>query len=103
MEENVANIFNLISSLSPYYQIGVGATSGWLTGFILMKIGKFAAILLGSAIILIKIAENERFIDIDWLKVKQNVENFSIKSPNNLTLGNTEGNVENFADPIEIF
>lgn len=90
---------NYISSLRPYNQIGLGAVSGWLTGFLVMKIGKFATAILGGALIIIKIAEVEGLVKIDWLKVKENVQNVSIKPYTTFTLDNAEqmvSNVENF-------
>lgn len=99
MEKFAAQIYNFIISSRPYSQIGMGVASGCLIGFILMKIGKVTAIAMGGAIILIKIAEIEGLIHINWSKIKQNVQHFPIKSPNNLTLGNTEEmslNIQNF-------
>ncbi|XP_067620876.1 FUN14 domain-containing protein 1 isoform X2 [Eurosta solidaginis] len=58
-----------ISSRSAYTQIAIGATTGWLTGFATMKIGKFAAFAIGGGIILMEIAHQEGFIDIDWSKI----------------------------------
>lgn len=89
MEECIAKLLHFLSSLKPYSQVGIGAVSGWLTGFLTMKIGKFTAIILGGAIIAIKIAEIEGLLKINWLEVKENVQNIPIKSSNNFTIDST--------------
>ncbi|CAD6997855.1 unnamed protein product [Ceratitis capitata] len=65
----LGGILGDISSRSAYTQIAIGATSGWFTGFATMKVGKFAAFAIGGGIILMEIAHQEGFIEIDWSKI----------------------------------
>lgn len=41
--------------LSPYMQMAIGALPGWVAGYILMRIGKTIALVLGTSIIVIEI------------------------------------------------
>ncbi|XP_037959501.1 FUN14 domain-containing protein 1A isoform X2 [Teleopsis dalmanni] len=68
-----------ISSRSAYSQILIGATTGWVTGFATMKVGKFAAFAIGGGIILLEVAHQEGYIQIDWSKVTKKIDNVTDK------------------------
>ncbi|XP_055386447.1 FUN14 domain-containing protein 1B isoform X2 [Condylostylus longicornis] len=75
----LGGILGDISNKSAYTQIGIGAASGWLTGFTTMKVGKLAAFAIGGTIILVEIAHHEGFISIDWAKVNKKLDKVSDK------------------------
>lgn len=75
----LGGILGDINSKSAYTQIGIGAVSGWVSGFATMKIGKFAAFAIGGTIILVEIAHHEGLISIDWSKVNKKLDKVSDK------------------------
>lgn len=50
-----------------------------ITGFITMKIGKIAAVGLGGGVILLHIASQKGYIDINWDKINKKVDKISDK------------------------
>lgn len=56
-------------------QLIIGSASGWVTGFLMMKIGKMAAVTVGGSIILLQLANHKGYIDINWDKVINKVDN----------------------------
>lgn len=50
-----------------------------ITGFITMKIGKVAAVGLGGGVILLHIASQKGYIDINWDKINKRVDKISDK------------------------
>uniref|UniRef100_A0A8D8UPU4 FUN14 domain-containing protein 1B n=1 Tax=Cacopsylla melanoneura TaxID=428564 RepID=A0A8D8UPU4_9HEMI len=50
-------------------QLIIGGASGWVTGFLMMKIGKMAAVTVGGSIILLQLANHKGYININWDKV----------------------------------
>lgn len=87
-----------ISSRSAYTQIAIGATSGWFTGFATMKIGKFAAFAIGGGIILMEIAHQEGFIEIDWSKITGKIDKVTDKVETAVT-----GQEKNWIEKTERF
>lgn len=63
-----------IGSTSPTKQIILGTASGWLSGYVAMKVGKLAAIGLGSGVILLHIAREKGYIDINWDKIHKKAD-----------------------------
>lgn len=63
-----------ISKKSASKQIVIGATSGWVTGYVTFKVGKLAAFAVGSTIILLQVANEHGLIKIDWSKVNKRVD-----------------------------
>merc|ERR1712047_226866 len=47
-------------------QIGIGAACGWMSGYIMMKVGKAAATAIGGSLILLQIAHYKGYITVDW-------------------------------------
>jgi FUN14 domain-containing protein 1 len=56
-------------------QVFLGGVSGWLTGFLAMKVGKAAATAIGGGILLLQIAKYNGYIDINWTRVNKDMEN----------------------------
>lgn len=75
----LGGILGDISSRSAYAQIGIGAATGWATGFATMKVGKFAAFAIGGGIILMEIAHQEGFIEVDWSKISRKLDKVTDK------------------------
>ncbi|XP_061708815.1 FUN14 domain-containing protein 1 isoform X1 [Cydia pomonella] len=68
-----------IGKTSATKQLILGTASGWITGFITMKIGKVAAVGLGGSVILLHIASQKGYIDINWDKINKKVDKISDK------------------------
>ncbi|KAG6457736.1 hypothetical protein O3G_MSEX010455 [Manduca sexta] len=68
-----------IGKTSATKQLILGTASGWITGFISMKIGKIAAVGLGGSVILLHIASQKGYIDINWDKINKKVDKISDK------------------------
>jgi len=102
MSENASKfmggILGDISSRSAYSQIFIGATAGWVTGFATMKVGKFAAFAIGGGIILMEIAHQEGYIEIDWSKITRKIDKVTDKVETAVT-----GQEKNWVDKAERF
>eukprot|EP00099_Drosophila_melanogaster_P018314 NP_609362.1 uncharacterized protein Dmel_CG5676 [Drosophila melanogaster] len=72
-------VFNDIGQRSAYSQMLIGVSSGWVTGYTTMKIGKFAAFAVGGSIILLEIAHQEGLIKINWSKLDKSVDKLADK------------------------
>ncbi|XP_034943658.1 FUN14 domain-containing protein 1 isoform X2 [Chelonus insularis] len=73
----VDKILGDVSKTSATKQIAIGASSGWVTGFLAMKVGKIAAFSVGGGIILLQIAANHGYIKINWDKIQDKAEKLS--------------------------
>ncbi|XP_077291895.1 FUN14 domain-containing protein 1A-like [Arctopsyche grandis] len=71
--------FSDIAKSSNTKQLVFGTASGWFTGYIGMKVGKVAAVGLGSGIILLHLANQGGYVNINWDKIHKNVDNISEK------------------------
>ncbi|XP_058817950.1 FUN14 domain-containing protein 1 isoform X1 [Topomyia yanbarensis] len=87
-----------VSKGSATKQILVGAGSGWATGYITMKIGKMAAVAVGGGIILLQIANQQGYIQIDWNKIHKKVDKVTDKVEEAVT-----GQGPSWADKAERF
>ncbi|XP_076261368.1 FUN14 domain-containing protein 1-like isoform X1 [Rhynchophorus ferrugineus] len=63
-----------VSKSSATKQIILGASSGWVTGFLAMRVGKSAALALGGGIILLQIANEKGYINVNWDKVNKKID-----------------------------
>ncbi|XP_030748372.1 FUN14 domain-containing protein 2 isoform X2 [Sitophilus oryzae] len=75
----VSKILGDISKSSATKQIVLGASSGWVTGFLAMRVGKTAALALGGGIILLQIANEKGYIKVNWDKVNRNLDKVADK------------------------
>jgi len=62
-----------------FKQIAIGGVSGWLTGFVSMKVGKVAATAIGGALIILQVANHKGYIKINWSRVNRDVEKVKSK------------------------
>lgn len=56
-----------------------------VTGFLTMKVGKVVAISVGGSIILLQIAANEGYIQIDWNKITKRANKLADKAEEAIT------------------
>ncbi|EDW88769.1 FUN14 domain-containing protein 2 [Drosophila teissieri] len=77
--ELLKKVFSDIGQRSAYSQMLIGVSSGWVTGYTTMKIGKFAAFAVGGSIILLEIAHQEGLIKINWTKLDKSVDKLADK------------------------
>jgi len=55
-------------------QAAVGGISGWVVGYLSMKVGKAAATVVGGTLIFMQIAAHQGYIQVDWGKVNKDLE-----------------------------
>ncbi|XP_069104009.1 FUN14 domain-containing protein 1-like isoform X1 [Argopecten irradians] len=60
-----------ISKQSAAKQVVIGGASGWVSGYLFVKVGKIAAMTLGTTILLVQIAQYKGYIQINWKKVQK--------------------------------
>ncbi|XP_011634182.1 FUN14 domain-containing protein 1A isoform X2 [Pogonomyrmex barbatus] len=94
----IEKILGDVSKSSATKQIIIGSTSGWVTGFITMKIGKVAACAVGGGIIMLQIAAHQGYININWDKVMTKAEKISDKVEEKIT-----GEGPHLMDKVERF
>ncbi|XP_023939477.1 FUN14 domain-containing protein 1 isoform X1 [Bicyclus anynana] len=87
-----------IGSTTATKQLILGTASGWITGFITMKIGKLAAVGIGGGVILLHIASQKGYIDINWDKINKRVDKITDKIEKEAT-----GKSPDWFDKVERF
>ncbi|CAH2238221.1 FUN14 domain-containing protein 1A isoform X1 [Pararge aegeria] len=87
-----------IGSTSATKQLILGTASGWITGFITMKIGKIAAVGIGGGVILLHIASQKGYIDVNWDKINKRVDKITDKIEKETT-----GKSPDWFDKVERF
>ncbi|XP_070172796.1 FUN14 domain-containing protein 2 isoform X1 [Polyergus mexicanus] len=85
-----------VSKSSATKQILIGTTSGWVTGFVTMKVGKIAACAVGGGIIMLQIAAYQGYIKINWDKITRKAEKITDKMEEKIT-----GEGPKFMDKVE--
>ncbi|XP_012148905.1 FUN14 domain-containing protein fndc-1 isoform X2 [Megachile rotundata] len=81
----IDKILGDVSKKSATKQIIIGTTSGWLTGFVTMKVGKIAAVAVGGGIIMLQIAAHQGYIKINWDKIQKKAEKITDKVEEKVT------------------
>lgn len=81
--ENVADVVKRtlddIRGMSALNQTLVGGTAGLATGYILSRVGKMAAFVLGSGVIALQVAQHMGYIEVRWSK-KSKLEDIKKKA-----------------------
>uniref|UniRef100_A0AAZ1WYQ8 FUN14 domain-containing protein 2 n=1 Tax=Oreochromis aureus TaxID=47969 RepID=A0AAZ1WYQ8_OREAU len=54
-------------------QIAIGGVSGWCAGYLFQKVGKVAATAVGGGLLLLQVANNSGYIQVDWKRVEKDV------------------------------
>lgn len=75
----VNKILGDVSKTSATKQVALGTVSGWVTGLLAMRIGKVAAVTVGGGIILIQIANEQGYINVNWDKVNKKIDKVADK------------------------
>ncbi|XP_042230544.1 FUN14 domain-containing protein 1-like isoform X2 [Homarus americanus] len=55
-------------------QVAVGGLSGWVVGYLSMKVGKVAATVVGGSLIIMQLAAHKGYIKVDWNRVNRDLE-----------------------------
>ncbi|XP_076013384.1 FUN14 domain-containing protein 1 [Genypterus blacodes] len=55
-------------------QLAIGGASGWCAGYLFQKVGKVAATAVGGGLLLLQIANNTGYIQVDWKRVEKDVD-----------------------------
>lgn len=50
----------------PVQQAIIGTSSGWLTGFTVVKFGRYAGFSMGASILILQLGHHYGYINIDW-------------------------------------
>jgi len=96
--EGIVQIFTKYASEgSNPKQIALGGVSGWVTGYVAMKIGKTVATAVGGSLILLQIAHHKGYISVDWSKVNKDLEGASKK----IAKSGKESSVSNLIDKVQ--
>uniref|UniRef100_A0A1B0GGW4 Uncharacterized protein n=1 Tax=Lutzomyia longipalpis TaxID=7200 RepID=A0A1B0GGW4_LUTLO len=81
----IERFFGDISKGSATKQIAIGAASGWLTGFVTVRVGRLVAVAVGGSIILLQIANEQGYINVNWNKVNAKVDKLADKVEETVT------------------
>lgn len=75
VELSVKDAMNKFNSLPKSVQQAIiGSSSGWLTGFTLVKFGRYAGFSMGASILLIQLGHHYGYINIDWKNVNRDLK-----------------------------
>ncbi len=75
-----------ITTLMPFLgQLSLGGFLGFATGYAIKKISKVLIIIIGVLFVLMQLAANQGYINIDWLKIQDTLNPFF--EPNNINQG----------------
>merc|ERR1712004_459377 len=78
-------------------QIGIGAACGWISGYVMMKVGKAAATAVGGSLILLQIAHYKGYVTADWNRITNDSSSFSDQVKDKLRI-RTKSTGEKFMD-----
>ncbi|XP_055009975.1 FUN14 domain-containing protein 1 [Boleophthalmus pectinirostris] len=71
-------------------QIAIGGVSGWCAGYLFQKVGKVAATAVGGGLLMLQIANNSGYIQVDWKRVEKDVN----KAKKQLKKGTNQASAE---------
>lgn len=71
-------------------QIAIGGLSGWCAGYLFQKVGKVAATAVGGGLLMLQIANNSGYIQVDWKRVEKDVN----KAKKQLKKGTNQASAE---------
>jgi FUN14 domain-containing protein 1 len=78
-------------------QIGVGAAAGWVSGYLMMKVGKAAATAVGGSLILLQIAHYKGYIKVDWNRMANDTSSLSDRVKDRLRI-QSRSTIDKFND-----
>jgi len=94
----IEQIFSDVSKASAGKQIILGSSSGLVTGIICTKVGKAVAISVGGGIILLQLAHQYGYINVNWDKVNKKLDKIADKVEEKVT-----GEGPSWMDKIRLF
>ncbi|KAK3096083.1 hypothetical protein FSP39_022912 [Pinctada imbricata] len=63
-----------ITRKSAAQQVAIGGVSGWVSGYLFIKVGKLAAFTMGTSILLLQIAQHQGYVRINWSRLERDVD-----------------------------
>jgi len=78
-------------------QIGVGAACGWVSGYLLMKVGKAAATTIGGSLLLLQIAHYKGYVKVDWNRMANDTSSLSDRVKDKLRI-QSRSSMDKFMD-----
>ncbi|KAJ8310104.1 hypothetical protein KUTeg_011969 [Tegillarca granosa] len=70
----INRVFGDLSRQSVAKQVAIGGASGWVSGYLFVKVGKAAAASLGATILILQIAQHKGYIKINWNRLNSEME-----------------------------
>ncbi|CAC5370563.1 unnamed protein product [Mytilus coruscus] len=70
----VQKAFGDISKRSAAQQITIGGVSGWVTGFLFIKVTKAVVVTMGLSLILIQVAQHQGYIKINYRAIQSEIK-----------------------------
>lgn len=70
----ISTFFGDVDKSNTNQQILIGAGSGWIAGYLAMRVAKTTAFVVGGGIILLQLASERGFIQVKWSRVNQELE-----------------------------
>ncbi|XP_052103877.1 FUN14 domain-containing protein 1-like isoform X2 [Mytilus californianus] len=70
----VQKAFGDISKRSAAQQITIGGVSGWVTGFLFIKVTKAVFVTMGLSLILIQVAQHQGYIKINYRAIQSEIK-----------------------------
>lgn len=58
----------------PVQQALIGTSSGWLTGYTLVKFGRYAGFSMGASIFILQLGHHYGYINIDWATLNRDLK-----------------------------
>lgn len=98
-ESFFTNIRKYANEGSNSRQLAIGGLSGWVSGYVAMKVGKTVATAVGGSLILLQIATHKGYININWSKVNKDLEGASKK----LAQSSSDPSIPQMLDKAAVF
>ena len=68
----VQNLLKDASKMSVTNQTLIGGLSGWCFGLLFAKVGKIAAVTVGTSLLLLQVAHHQGYVNVNWKKLGEN-------------------------------
>ena len=96
-ETSFKKLMKEVSKAPAPKQIGIGAAAGWVSGYMMMKVGKAAATVIGGSLILLQIAHYNGYIKVDWNRMANDSTSLTDRMKEKLRL-NSRSAADRWAD-----
>jgi len=78
-------------------QMAVGGATGWMAGYMTMKLGKMAATAIGGTLLILQIAHHKGYIKVNWDKMTNDSTSMADKLKKKLHIKSKSG-LQRFQD-----